>query len=360
MMLGGCRVLITGDLEPGFTVEGVVQNLGDLFDGSRQDLHGLFDGHGPYLINSDLSAEQALDLQVQLRQAGARARVERWSVAPLALKSHLGGAAIEQLNSATTPADAEPDKVAVPVDESVARPVKVEPAARKSGNRPAKEPAYKDLMEDWEVEVRADPEEGLGLFVGDNASHYLELFKEFQKDGRRRFRFSWSWFAFLFPFLWAMYRKIWGWSLLIFATSILLPVSLYVMGKLGIYSTQLVEAGYLVLVGNMLFWALVANYLYFRHASARVEQIGYDSTVDNVQAEIGAAGGASPLAALTGAILAAATLFTGVMILSVNESTDGQVSQPVKSQSRPAKSKTDDGEEETNPGDGLQGLMWQR
>ena len=96
--------------------------------------------------------------------------------------------------------------------------------------------------------VLPDRDRFLKRFVGENALDYLETFRRFHRAGRNHFLITWHWPAFLFPFLWSLYRKLWGWSIVIFLVGIVLwPFS-------------------------NLVWAISANYLYFLRAQRAVRR----------------------------------------------------------------------------------------
>ena len=70
------RVVLTGELAPGFSREAVIAVLARFFDVSAARLVNLFDG-GDFPVGDILSADQASELQRNFEKLGARARVER-------------------------------------------------------------------------------------------------------------------------------------------------------------------------------------------------------------------------------------------------------------------------------------------
>ncbi|MCI8601552.1 MAG: DUF2628 domain-containing protein [Oscillospiraceae bacterium] len=59
----------------------------------------------------------------------------------------------------------------------------------------------------------------LAIYVGDNTHYFLPKFKEF-KNSRRIV--SWNWPAFFLDFYYLMYRKLWGWAIMMLVLSLLL------------------------------------------------------------------------------------------------------------------------------------------
>ena len=126
----------------------------------------------------------------------------------------------------------------------------------------------------------------LALFVAENFVDYLPNFDKFLQGGQSHFVFTWHWPALFVPFFWAIYRKLWGWSVIIFISSIFWPLT------------------------NLL-WAATANYLYFRHSERKIKNIRKQSSPDEIDEQISEAGGTSSTA-LAAALLAMLLLMTGV------------------------------------------------
>jgi Tfp pilus assembly protein PilE len=90
----------------------------------------------------------------------------------------------------------------------------------------------------------------LALFIGNNASLYLDRFKKFTAFGSSQFVATWHWPAFFFPFPWLLYRKLYLWSLLALVLAFI-PV---------------------VNWGASIAWAITAHYLYFKHTHKKIEE----------------------------------------------------------------------------------------
>ncbi len=123
-------------------------------------------------------------------------------------------------------------------------------------------------------------------FVGSNLEKYLPEFDKYMQGGSSHFVFTWHWPALFVPFLWAIYRKLWGWSILMFVSFILLP-----------------------LLSNII-WAATANYIYYRHSEKAIKSIRYKYP-ENIDEKLSQKGGTSTLA-LSGALLLILLLMNGV------------------------------------------------
>ena len=123
-------------------------------------------------------------------------------------------------------------------------------------------------------------------FVAENIDDYLSRFDKFQQGGQSHFVFMWHWPAFFVPFFWAIYRKLWGWSVIIFISSVFWPLT------------------------NIL-WAATANYIYFRHSERKIKKIRKNYPPDEIDEKLSEAGGTSSTA-LAAAVLAMLLIMTGV------------------------------------------------
>jgi len=123
-------------------------------------------------------------------------------------------------------------------------------------------------------------------FIVENVDDYLPRFDKFQQGVQSHFVFTWHWPAFFVPFFWAMYRKLWGWSVIIFISSIFWPLT-------------------------NIFWAITANYIYFRHSERKIKKIREKFPPDEIDEKLAEAGGTSSTA-MAAAMLAVLLLMTGV------------------------------------------------
>ena len=144
----------------------------------------------------------------------------------------------------------------------------------------------KEKEKDRQGVAKAAVKRRLALFVAENFDDYLPKFDKFQQGGESHFVFTWHWPAFFVPFFWAIYRKLWGWSAIIFISSIFWPLT------------------------NIL-WGATANYLYFRHSERKIKNVRKKFAPDEIDEQLSEAGGTSSTA-LAAAILAMLLLMTGV------------------------------------------------
>ncbi len=111
----------------------------------------------------------------------------------------------------------------------------------------------------------------LAQFIGENIDNYLPIFDKFQQDKTPHFVFTWHWPAFFVPFFWAIYRKLWGWSVVIFISTIFSPLT------------------------NIL-WGTVANYIYYRHSIQKIKSIRQRYHSGKIDEKLSEEGGTSTLA----------------------------------------------------------------
>jgi hypothetical protein len=88
-------------------------------------------------------------------------------------------------------------------------------------------------------------------YVGENSRYYRDKFNHI-RAAEEKFKPSWHWYAFLAPFYWALYRKLWGWSVLFF----FLSFTWYIFPLFG-------------LIANIVA-AISANFIYYKHVKNRV------------------------------------------------------------------------------------------
>ncbi len=135
-------------------------------------------------------------------------------------------------------------------------------------------------MEFYERELKDRSFDGIGVkdwmtYIATSLGYYLYNFKMQDETGRKM---SFTWSAMLFPYLYFLYRKVWGAAAIAFGLDILLklPIAaatyLVPMGyTLGIaastWATLSTVCSYVGILVNC-FWGLFAVYIY-RKASAR-------------------------------------------------------------------------------------------
>ena len=123
------------------------------------------------------------------------------------------------------------------------------------------------------------------------------------------------------PFVWALYRKLWGWATVIFVTEVFLPVVFIVFGSYDMGPSKLVYLGYAGLIANRLFWPAVAHYLYCRHARGTIRRLHMMSPNFASESDIANAGGTSPGSVMVGLVVAAVmAMFLWSVAASLHES----------------------------------------
>jgi Tfp pilus assembly protein PilE len=124
--------------------------------------------------------------------------------------------------------------------------------------------------------------EDYAAFVGKNWEKYLPKFAKFNVGGIDSFKATWHWPAFFVPFLWLLYRKLYGWAILAFFLGIIPYVGLV--------------TGF--------FWALVANRLYYNHTKKKLLEIKQlHPTPETQRAVIAVTGGVGNAALIIGVLV---------------------------------------------------------
>lgn len=314
------HVVLTGELMPGHTVEAVLPAMSRLFATPAADLRQLFHG-GQHPIDRQFSGDEALEMQERLEQIGVRARVERIPerAVNLVLRHEAGqGATIERL------ADREGLEKHDPGDydgqrEATGSQAQAAPVGQDRHSPTHAEMRWRQAWADMEVDAGPEEPDRQALFVGPSNPYYLPLFERFRGARSPAALISWNWAAVLSPFLWALYRKLWPWALVIGFTEVVLPVLLLFMGLNGIVSDKLVYVAYLGWLANRLFWPVVLNYLYFRHVEGMLMRI-HGMAPYVADGDVAGTGGVSMSAVFVGlAFSGVLTLFVWSFIDSMQE-----------------------------------------
>lgn len=305
------HVVLTGELMPGYTVDSVLPALAGLFQSPAADLRQVFHG-GQHPIERQFSGDEALEMQERLEQLGVRARLERIPdrVVNLVLRGEATqSGTVERFAGRDTRDLGEPaaaDRVAEP---GPAYEAAVPP---KQENKPLSHAQmhWRQAWADFEEDHRPEEPDRRAMFVGPSNPYYMSLFKRFRSAQQPIAFLSWNWAAVPSPFLWALYRKLWLWALVIGLTEVALPVLALFFGLNEILSDKLVYVAYLAMLGNRVFWPLVLNYLYFRHVEGMLRHLhGIAPYVSD--GDIASTGGVSRSAVIVG------LAFSGVLTLFV-------------------------------------------
>ena len=311
------QLILSGELMPGHSLDQATATLSELFTAPPEQLRSLFDG-ASHRVQQILSADEALELQGRLQQVGVRAHIEKIASREVPLELRRPGrsagarhAPLPATEASVVRAASEAVSVprASPAGPAAAAP-RPERAAPKQGMGHA-EQRWRDAWADSHVEDEPNESERLSVFVGPAAPAYLRRFARVRQDNRPVLRAGWNWGAVLSPFLWALYRKLWGWALVIGMTEVVVPLLLLILAQHGVVPARFTLLAYLSVVANRLFWPAVADYLYFRHCHFSLIRLfrmspGYASDLD-----IATAGGVNRSAALVG------LAFSGVFALFV-------------------------------------------
>lgn len=266
------RVIITGELIDGFDFDEVVGKLAALFKQPQDTMARLF-SQRPIPINTPYPAGKAEKVRLHLHSLGAQTRLE----------------AIERSVFALEPMAEEAGTQVEPTGFSCPKCGQVqEPQESCSGCGVIFAKLQEQPGSDTEEAEAEERDESFdeALFVGNNSDRYLEQFRKFRRGKRNSYEFTWHWPALFVPFYWAMYRKMWGWSIIILLSAVLWPFT------------------------NFL-WAMSANYLYFGHMNKKLAFLrkkGRAMRDEELEEKIMVSGGTSALAMVLGIAL---TLFVG-------------------------------------------------
>ncbi len=322
------QVVLTGGLISGFSREAVLVSLARLFQTSAARLVEVIDGD-ECPIDDLLEADQAAKLQQRLERMGVRTRIERIDRGSQPLKrSGL------HLLSLTDPAEAglmscpacghqqlvakRCDECGVVFAEFNRRRV-VEPGSSRTAApssalpKPQVAPRPRDIHanSEWHEEWMDDGNElpteqyHINIFMGAQSAHLSTLCQGMVLGRRTRWQFSWAGGAMFSPYLWAMYRKMWGWGAVIFLTEILIPVLLITLGSKEGVSDALVPLGIGLAVANRVFWPGVLKFLYCRYARNTIMFMNRAAaTTYASDIEIANRGGTSRTSAFVGLVVA--------------------------------------------------------
>lgn len=110
-----------------------------------------------------------------------------------------------------------------------------------------------------------------------NLDYFLSKFAKFDGQRSRQF-FDWQWFAFLFPFAWALYRKLYGWAIVFFVLNAAANASAKSFGS-AIKRQGGVDDGYgglyvylVVMFVPSLLFGVFANSLYWKKCTKVIAQ----------------------------------------------------------------------------------------
>lgn len=333
------RIVLTGELVPGITREAAAASLAGLFDAPPHELvRALEMGDRP--IDGLFGSREASALQRRLEHLGARARVEsvpgggpraRSSVGGLRLTKTHGPVAVGQVRCAgcghlqlaadrcascglpmSGQGHLRQAAVHNPSLAGARRAAKTSAAPRNlPGERARAAPrdihatTRRDLRRDWLEEDPGLPTERhhLNLFMGTDSAGLADACVRMAQGMRTRPTLSWAPGAVFSPFLWAMFRKLYAWGIVIFLFEILLPVGLIIFGSKQGVPGSVLYLGLGLAMASRVFWPAVLKYLYCRHARRTIMQMHRMSPTFAPDIDIATRGGTSRTSVLTGIVV---------------------------------------------------------
>ncbi len=234
-LLAKYRVIVSGNIVVEADRQAVLEALSAVFKSSPSTMEALLQGK-PVALKKAYDQAHATSICEKIRQAGAQCHIEE---IPESKSDRV-------IDSAISPPDDSR------LDDSYERSdtgAVVGDHSREDESAPDPESAHHP-----DSDTRRDVLFNLMLmYVGTKLDFYRQQFLKFGNPWQPKFRISWNWPAFFFFFFWALYRKMWLYAAVYFAGGFVLTM----------YST----AGIFSLIW-LFFWPLVANFLYFKRATA--------------------------------------------------------------------------------------------
>ena len=231
------RVIVSGVVLPEKSRAEVIEQLTALFHSRRDTMEKLLQGKATPLAK-EYDLESAEKICRAIREAGAECRMEE-----------IGAPEVSPVKDAPEDDSAQGESQRDDSSADAELP-NADHQDHRQGTRDEAPPAETEA-----ASQDTSPEAALMRFVAVNTAYYGRQFAKFGDIQRPSFALSWHWPAFLVFFFWALYRKLW------------LLAGINLAGKVVL--VLWVNPG-MIYLGWALFWALAANYLYFRHARSRV------------------------------------------------------------------------------------------
>ena len=319
------RIILTGFLAEGVNENDAANGLSKLLKLDIATVQRLFDGK-PHPIKRELEKERAERLQLKLSKIGVMSNLEVIAVKGITIES------IEPTFVAPQPSSDEVEEDGfslVPMDDREKAKIPGTIVCPKCGHQqddsskvcescgiafakynPQKEQNKGTSDSVSDTDDKANEEELLKAFINENDEIYMRKFIPFQRKPGK-FSFSWHWPAVFVPFLWAMYRKLWGWAAIIWITSTFLPmmISMQVFEAMagsmvngdipdmgGMWIVQLIN------IALWLIWPFTVSYIYYRYATSKVAVIRHNYTGNMAFQEAAEQGGTSSMGVVIGVV----------------------------------------------------------
>ena len=350
------RVYLTGETVPGFRREDVIAALARTFRApAGQVLRIMNAGESP--IENLLDADRALQLQMQMESLGARTRVERSSASSRRPQSRpvlrlppdddveaelmqcsacghrqLSGWKCDECGMVFERRDqlgGDMQAVAARAMSQQAAPVREVNRSQSPGSKVSDIHSRQNdmLRNDWVDEYDPAPTEAyhLGLFMGANSAALSGSCDRMIVGSRTHFHPTWAGSAVFSPFLWAMYRKMWAWGMVILVTEILLPIILLTWGAQDGVSRKFTLLGLAIIVLNRVFWPIVLKWLYCRHSRKTIALMNRMAPTFAPDIDIAARGGTSRTSVFVGLVIA---LVMSLLTWSIVDSVAAKLKEP--------------------------------
>jgi len=225
------KVVLSGYVLPEHDRGEVIRALAALFNSDAELMQRLVKGKET-LLKKAYTRNQALNICKAIRQAGAECRMREMTAEGGEPAEDRGQPFVSDSNSTSDGGVFQEDTSPFSTYE-----------ASEAETRSANKENFRSRM---------------ARFIGSNADDYLTRFSRFGSPGHPKFALTWHWPALFCFFFWALYRKLWGWACVHFVGSLLLITTVSSPGVSLVW---------------LLIWPLSANFIYFKHVVAKVENL---------------------------------------------------------------------------------------
>jgi hypothetical protein len=221
------RVVLDGQVLPGFDREAVLVGLAKMFNSKPKKMEKLLSGVSVPL-KKEYEKDQARTICQKICRIGAQCRIEEIEEQSLQLLD----------------------------EETLSSSELQEPGKRAGAIRQNRGIIHYGAHVDRDSVENSDFGKNklaslVMVFVNTNTDYYRRQFDKFGSSRNPSFKLTWHWPAFFFFFLWALYRKLWLWA------------AGYMVVGAGIMMLPRPALPSLVW---LIIWPLTANYIYYRQS----------------------------------------------------------------------------------------------